>query len=107
MDSHIDIVGFEKYWRRRKPGNSTAIHYTSDVRIFFRWLQGLLPEAVTIHDIDAFIEWQLLLGRAPPGAQSAPEAFDRAALARTPGRKLLPAHFLRCGMWVLSLNPLT
>jgi len=69
MDSQIDILGFEKYWRRRKPGSSTAIHYASDVRIFFRWTNGLPPEAVTVHDIDAFIEWQLLLGRAPATIQ--------------------------------------
>ena len=25
------INGFEKYWRRRKPNSSTAIHYSSDV----------------------------------------------------------------------------
>jgi hypothetical protein len=28
-----EIDGFEKYWRRRKPGSSPAVHYASDVRI--------------------------------------------------------------------------
>ena len=46
------IDGFEKYWQRRKPGTSTAVHYTSDVRIFFNWATGRSPEAITVHDVD-------------------------------------------------------
>lgn len=63
------INGFEKYWRRRKPTSSTAVHYASDVRIFFHWRQGLAPESVSVHDIDEFIEWQQSLGRAPATIQ--------------------------------------
>lgn len=59
------IEGFEKYWRRRKPGTSTAVHYTSDVRIFFEWAIDLSPETITVHDVDRFIEWQQSIGRAP------------------------------------------
>ena len=59
------IEGFEKYWRRRKPGTSTAVHYTSDVRIFFKWANDLSPEIITVHDVDRFIEWQQSIGRAP------------------------------------------
>ena len=51
------IDGFEKNWRRRKPGSSTAVHYASDVRIFFQWALELSPENVTVHNIDEFIEW--------------------------------------------------
>jgi len=58
-----EIDGFEQYWRRRKPGRSTAIHYRSDVNIFFRWAQ-LPPVAITVHHIDQFIDWQRELGRA-------------------------------------------
>lgn len=58
-----EIDGFEQYWRRRKPGRSTAIHYRSDVNIFFRWAQ-LPPAAITVHHIDQFIDWQRELGRA-------------------------------------------
>ncbi len=61
--NHID--GFEKYWRRRKPGTSTAIHYTSDVRIFFYWAINRTPETITVNDVDRSIEWQQSLGRAP------------------------------------------
>jgi site-specific recombinase XerD len=63
------IEGFEKYWRRRKPGTSTAVHYTSDVRIFFKWAIDLSPDTITVHDVDRFIEWQQSLGRAPATIQ--------------------------------------
>jgi site-specific recombinase XerD len=58
-----EIDGFERYWRRRRPGRSTAIHYRSDVNIFFRWVKQL-PATITIHHIDQFIDWQRELGRA-------------------------------------------
>jgi integrase/recombinase XerD len=60
-----EIAGYERYWRRRKTGSSTAVHYASDVRIFFKWVNGKTPKAISIHDIDEFIEWQQRLGRAP------------------------------------------
>ncbi len=65
MFPESEIDGFRKYWRRRKPGSSTAIHYSSDVRIFFRWAEGYSPDAVTVHDVDRFIVWQQSLGHAP------------------------------------------
>jgi integrase/recombinase XerD len=64
MFPNQQIDGFEKYWRRRKPGSSTALHYASDVRIFFKWAQGKPPNAITVHDVDEFIGWQQSLGRA-------------------------------------------
>lgn len=60
-----EIDGFEKYWRRRKPGKSTALHYASDARIFFKWANGYGPEDITVHVIDWFVDWQQSLGRAP------------------------------------------
>lgn len=65
MFPESDINGFERYWRRRKPGKTTAIHYASDARIFFRWANGYNPEDINAHVIDWFIEWQQSLGRAP------------------------------------------
>jgi site-specific recombinase XerD len=59
------IEGFEKYWRRRKPGTSPAVHHSSDVRIFFKWAIDISPETITIHDVDCFIEWQQSIGRTP------------------------------------------
>ncbi len=64
MSLDEEIRSFEKYWRRRKPTSSTAVHYASDVRIFFRWAQGSTPELVTVHHVDEFIEWQREYGRA-------------------------------------------
>jgi integrase/recombinase XerD len=58
------IDDFEKYWRRRKPGSSTGLHYASDIRIFFKWAEGQSPEAITVHNVDEFIGWQQSLGRA-------------------------------------------
>ena len=68
MYPHEEIDGFERYWRRRKPGRSTAVHYRSDVNIFFRWVKQL-PATITIHHIDQFIDWQRELGRAPATIQ--------------------------------------
>jgi hypothetical protein len=47
-----EIDGFEKYWRRRKPGSSTALHYASDVSIFFNRINWKTPESITVHDMD-------------------------------------------------------
>jgi site-specific recombinase XerD len=41
------------------------VHYASDVRIFFKWVNGRTPESITVHDVDEFIEWQQSLGRVP------------------------------------------
>jgi site-specific recombinase XerD len=65
MFPQTEIDGFRKYWRRRRPHTTTAVHYTSDVVIFFRWAQERAPAAITVHDVDRFIDWQHSLGRAP------------------------------------------
>lgn len=65
MFPETEIDNFRKYWRRRRPGRSTAVHYSSDVTIFFKWAQGHSPESVTARDVDRFVEWQHSLGRAP------------------------------------------
>ena len=80
------IDGFEKYWRRRKPGSSTALHYASDVRIFFKWAEGKSPEAITVHDVDEFIGWQQDLGRAQ--VHKTVQAAQLNAPWRTPKRRM-------------------
>jgi site-specific recombinase XerD len=65
MFPNKQIDGFEKYWRRRKPGTSTAVHYSSDIRIFFNWATNRTHETICVYDVDRFIEWQQSLGRAP------------------------------------------
>ena len=59
------IEQFQQYWRRRRPGTSTAIHYGSDVRIFFHWALDRPPDDIGVHDVARFIEWQQALGHAP------------------------------------------
>ncbi len=65
MFPQAEIDGFRRYWRRRKPQSSTAIHYASDVTIFFQWVGEVTPTAITVHQIDGFIDWQRSLGWKP------------------------------------------
>ena len=65
MFPQTEIDGFRRYWRRRKPESSTAIHYASDVTIFFEWVGELAPAAITVHQIDQSIDWQRSLGWKP------------------------------------------
>ncbi len=48
MFPQTEIDNFRKYWKRRRPGRSTAVHYSSDATIFFKWAQGQSPESVTV-----------------------------------------------------------
>lgn len=50
-----EIDRFNKWLRRKGPHTSTAVHYTSDVRLFFAWIDKT-PNAITLLDVDAFIE---------------------------------------------------
>ena len=50
-----EIDRFNKWLRRRSPHASTALHYTSDVHLFFAWAKKP-PNAITLHEVDAFIE---------------------------------------------------
>lgn len=50
-----EIVRFQSFLRRKNPHSSTHIHYTSDINIFFKFIQKR-PAAISLTDIDAFIE---------------------------------------------------
>ena len=50
-----EILRFNKWLRRKAPGTSTHIHYTSDLKLFFAWA-GKPPSSITMTDIDTFIE---------------------------------------------------
>ncbi len=50
-----EIESFQKWLRRKAPHTSTAMHYVSDLEIFFAW-RDKPPGEVTLRDIDAFIE---------------------------------------------------
>ena len=64
MNIQDEIADFRRYWRRRRPGSSTAIHYSSDVHIFFSWADERGANVIGVHEVDRFIEWQQSLGRA-------------------------------------------
>jgi site-specific recombinase XerD len=50
-----EVVAFNKWLRRKSPHTSTALHYTSDVQLFFDWA-GQPPNGITLREVDAFIE---------------------------------------------------
>lgn len=50
-----EIESFVSWLRRWSPQSSTAVHYGSDLKLFFAWLQKPCKE-VKVQDIDAFIE---------------------------------------------------
>jgi site-specific recombinase XerD len=58
-----EIESFVSWLRRKAPNASTAVHYGSDLRLFFAWLQKPYEE-VKVQDIDAFIEHSQKIGHA-------------------------------------------
>jgi len=50
-----EIEEFERWLRRKSPKSSTAVHYGSDLKLFFNWL-GKSPLDVKVRDVDTFIE---------------------------------------------------
>ena len=58
-----EIAQFGKWLRRKSPQASTHVHYTNDLRLFFAWT-GKPPSAITLHDVDAYIEHCRGLGHA-------------------------------------------
>jgi site-specific recombinase XerD len=50
-----EIEMFVSWLRRKSPRSSTVVHYASDLRLFFAWLNKPVSQ-VTVHDVDMFIE---------------------------------------------------
>jgi site-specific recombinase XerC len=50
-----EVDRFNKWLRRKSPHTTTAVHYTSDVQLFFKWANQP-PDAITLREVDAFIE---------------------------------------------------
>jgi site-specific recombinase XerD len=50
-----EIERFQHWLRRKAPNASTHIHYTSDLKLFFDWLDKPVIE-VQVADVDTFIE---------------------------------------------------
>ncbi|WP_297359189.1 tyrosine-type recombinase/integrase [Thauera sp.] len=58
-----EIELFVSWLRRKAPHASTAVHYGSDLRLFFTWLNKPCEE-VKVQDIDTFIEYSQKKGHA-------------------------------------------
>ena len=58
-----EIVQFNKWLRRKRPHTTTHVHYTSDLKLFFAWADKP-PDAITLRDIDRYIERCQGLGHA-------------------------------------------
>ena len=56
---------FEQYFRRRFGHSSTAKHYLSDLKIFFRIIVDKAPEAVTAENVNVFVDRQIAAGLSP------------------------------------------
>lgn len=50
-----EIEQFHKWLRRKQPHTTTALHYTSDLVLFFDWAHKP-PDAVTLQDVDRYID---------------------------------------------------
>jgi site-specific recombinase XerD len=57
-----EIEEFLAWLRRKSPKSSTAIHYGSDLKLFFAWSNKSFLD-VKVQDIDAFIEHSLNKGQ--------------------------------------------
>lgn len=50
-----EITQFGKWLRRRNPQASTHVHYCNDLKLFFSWADKP-PDAITLHDVDRYID---------------------------------------------------
>ncbi len=50
-----EVQRFGKWLRRKNPQSTTQLHYLSDLKLFFAWA-GKPPPAITLRDVDAYIE---------------------------------------------------
>jgi site-specific recombinase XerC len=58
-----EIESFVGWLRRKAPQSSTAVHYASDLKLFFAWANKPCQD-IRVQDIDAFIEHSQNLGHA-------------------------------------------
>src|SRR5712692_1349078 len=64
MSDDERVQAFEAYLRRRFPERRTVVDYTSDVRLFARQC-AVAWRAVSLHDVDAFVDQQRQAGLSP------------------------------------------
>jgi site-specific recombinase XerD len=58
-----EVHRFGKWLRRKNPQSATQVHYLSDLKLFFAWAKKP-PPAITLRDVDAYIEYAQGLGHA-------------------------------------------
>lgn len=51
-----EIESFVSWLRRKSPRSSTALHYGSDLKLFFAWSRKAVMD-VKVQDIDTYIEY--------------------------------------------------
>ena len=67
-----EVALFVRWLKRRSPQASTPIHYASDLKLFFAWLQKPCMD-VKVQDIDLFIEASQTKGRCISGIAISPD----------------------------------
>jgi site-specific recombinase XerD len=50
-----EVRRFGKWLRRKNPHSTTQVHYLNDLKLFFAWADKP-PPAITLRDVDAYIE---------------------------------------------------
>ena len=58
-----EVHRFGKWLRRKNPHATTQVHYLSDLKLFFIWAEKP-PHAITLRDVDAYVEYAQGLGHA-------------------------------------------
>jgi site-specific recombinase XerC len=58
-----EITRFHKWLKRKRPHTSTHWHYTNDLKLFFAWADKP-PDAITLRDIDRYVDHCHQLGHA-------------------------------------------
>jgi site-specific recombinase XerD len=58
-----EVTRFNKWLRRKSPHATTHIHYTNDLKLFFAWANKP-PDAITVADVDRYIEHCQVCGHA-------------------------------------------
>ena len=59
------LARFKRYIKRRFGQTSTLKHYISDLNIFIDTIDNKAPEAVTVEDIDTFVDNQIAAELSP------------------------------------------
>jgi len=98
-----EIESFVRWLRRKSPQSSTALHYGSDLKLFFAWIKKPCMD-VKVQDIDAFIEHSQEAGHSIGTVNRrlcALRSFYQFMFVHDEnaiGNPVIPKrHFIRCG----------